>query len=239
MNKLIGNILSINRYPVKSFAGETLESCMIEPYGMEGDRFCAFYDESKQGWSRYVTARNIPAMLSYQARYANGDIRVSAPDGRTFGWDEHLLEEIQSLSRVPVTMSELKSAHPDTALPQLLSVDGASILLVTDGSLRKLETMWGKPLDARRFRANFIVGLNDDSFFEGDWIGRELSIGDVRLKVDSFCERCIMIATDPDHQKRDPSLLKIVNQKLNLRFGVYASVIKTGEIRLQDPVELV
>lgn len=48
MLSVVGEIQGINRYPVKSFAGENLESCMIEPYGMLGDRFCSFYDESKR-----------------------------------------------------------------------------------------------------------------------------------------------------------------------------------------------
>jgi len=235
----VGEIRDINRYPVKSFAGEQLESCMIEPYGMLGDRFCSFYDMSKTGWKRYVTARNIPKMLTYQAQYINEVIQVTASDGRTFGWDTDLLEEIQSLTKTPISMSDIKDPHPQSEYPQLLSVDEASILLITDASLKKLEAVWGHSLDQRRFRGNFVIALNDESLFEGDWIGRRLCIGEVQLQVDSFCERCMVITMDPDSLEKDPTLLKKLNKDFNLHFGVYASVIKTGEIRIGDKVELV
>ncbi|WP_340003980.1 MOSC N-terminal beta barrel domain-containing protein [Paenibacillus sp. FSL K6-0276] len=238
MQSIVGEITEINRYPVKSFAGEQLETCMIETYGMLGDRFCTFYDESKEGWWRYITARNSPNMLTYQAQYINGEILVTASDGRTFGWDKDLLGEIQSQTKTPISMSNLKASHPQPEHPQLLSVDGASILLITDVSLKKLEAAWGHSLDQRRFRGNFVVALNDETFFEGDWIGRQLSIGDAQLQVDSFCERCMVITMDPDSLEKDPTLLKKLNKEFDLHFGVYASVVKTGQIRIGDKVEL-
>lgn len=239
MQSIVGEIREINRYPVKSFAGEQLETCRIESYGMLGDRYGSFYDETKTGWKRYITARNIPQMLTYQAQYVNEEIHITAPSGRTFGWDNHLLEEIQSHTKIPISMSKLKAPHPQTEYPQLLSVDEASILLITDASLRKLEATWGHSLDQRRFRGNFVIALNDDSLFEGDWIGRQLNIGDVQLQIDSSCQRCVVITMDPDNLEKDPSLLKKLNKEFNLQFGVYASVIKTGEIKIGDPVELV
>lgn len=48
MESIVGEIREINRYPVKSFAGERLETCVIEPYGMLGDRFCAFMMSQKR-----------------------------------------------------------------------------------------------------------------------------------------------------------------------------------------------
>ncbi|ASA22450.1 MOSC domain-containing protein [Paenibacillus donghaensis] len=237
MQETVGTIREINRYPVKSFAGEGLEVCEVEAYGMLGDRFCAFYDESKTGWKRYVTARNIPNMLSYQAQFRDGEIRVTSADGRTFGWDKELLAEIQSQTSTDVSMSGIKATHPEH--PQLLSVDGASILLITDASLAKLQDMWGKSLDQRRFRGNFVVALNDESLDEGNWIGKQLCIGDVQLRVDSYCNRCTVITMDPDTLERDPSLLKKVNTEFGLHFGVYASVVTTGKISVGDKVELV
>ncbi|WP_256257851.1 MULTISPECIES: MOSC N-terminal beta barrel domain-containing protein [unclassified Paenibacillus] len=42
MPLLAGEIRDITRYPVKSFAGESLENCQVATYGLYGDRFCAF-----------------------------------------------------------------------------------------------------------------------------------------------------------------------------------------------------
>lgn len=231
-----GTISGINRYPVKSFAGERLEACEIDAYGMVGDRFGAFYDEAKSGWSRFITARNIPNMLTYQASFADGDIRVQAADGRIFRWDGELLGEIQSLTTTPITMSRLREPHPED--PCLMSVDGASILLITDASLRKLGAMCEQDLDPRRFRGNFVVALDDNSMHEGDWIGRKLAIGDVVLQADSYCERCSLITIDPDSLETNKRVLQKVNNEFDLHFGVYASVVKTGQIRLGDTVRL-
>lgn len=232
----IGEIQDIYRYPVKSFAGEKLEECVIEPYGLLGDRFVTFYDETKKDWYKYITARNLPNMLNYQATYNNGEIRVKAPGGQEYNWDTLLLEEIQSQTKTRLTMSDVKEPHPEH--PQLLSVDGASILIITDGSLNKLQETWGKELDERRFRANFVVKVSDDAITEGEWLGRKLKIGDVELQVDSFCQRCVLITMDPDTQVKDPSLLRKVNEEFNLQFGVYASVVKTGTIKQGDKVLL-
>lgn len=234
----VGAISEINRYPIKSFAGERLDDCEIAPYGVEGDRYASFRDENKEGWWQYVTARNIPAMMSYQARYIDGEIEVVAPDGRRFGWDEQLLAEIQNLTKTPITMSELGQAHPQPEHAELLSVDGGSVLLVTDATMRKLEATWGKEVDQRRFRGNFVVAVNDDAPLEEAWIGKKLTIGDAELQAHSFCERCVMITMDPDTLTKDPSLLKKVVKEFNQNFGIYASVIKTGKIRVGDKVRL-
>ncbi|MGO4106220.1 MOSC domain-containing protein [Paenibacillus sp. YAF4_2] len=235
----LGEISEIYRYPIKSFAGEKLEDCVIEEYGLQGDRFVTFYDETKKDWYKYMTARNIPNLLNYKAEFKDGDIQVTSPDGRVFGWDEALLEEIQNQTTTTLTMSKRKEPHPEAKHPHLLSVDGASILIITDSSLNKLQETWGKELDDRRFRANFVITVNDDTFTEGDWIGRKLSIGDTKLQVDSFCERCVLITMDPDTQVKDPTLLRKVNEEFNLHFGVYASVLQPGSVKLGDKVLLV
>jgi len=214
-----------------------METCRLEPYGLYGDRFCAFYDETKKGWGSYITARQLPELLSYKARLNQGEVNVTAPDGRRFSWDEALLAEIQRLSKRKVSMTRPKA--PNFESPELMAVDAASVLIITDASLRKLERLWGKPLDLRRFRANLVVSLEETAWNETDWTDRCLSVGSTVLKIDTICERCSMITIDPDTIERDPSLLKIVNQELALQFGWYASVIQPGEVRTGDKLYFV
>ncbi len=208
----------------------------METYGLYGDRFCAFYDDKRTGWERFVTSRDIPGLLAYRAALREDDICVTSPDGRAFGWDAALLADVQRLSRCPLSMSSRQAAHPEN--PGLLSVDSAGILIVTDRSLRRLETWRGKELDHRRFRANLIVSLPEGAPDENDWIGRRLAVGDVELRIDEPCERCTVIALDPDTQEGDAALLRIVHEQMGMNFGVYASVQRTGTIRAGDPVTL-
>ncbi|WP_341278489.1 MOSC N-terminal beta barrel domain-containing protein [Paenibacillus sp. FSL H8-0537] len=243
----IGTIKEMNRYPIKSFAGERLTSSRVETYGLYGDRSHAFIDETKQGWDSFITARQIPAMLGYRAKLqGNADcekgtaaasefpeVTVTSPDNRELAWSEQLLAEIQAHTRTTITM---RRYAPQTL--DLLGADASSVLIVTDALLSRLEAMWGKPLDARRFRANLIVALAGDAPDEDSWIGKRLQLGSAELRVDEHCERCSMIALDPDTQERDMSLLKKVNQELNLHVGLYASVTKMGLVHVGDELFL-
>ncbi|MGM0883763.1 MAG: MOSC domain-containing protein [Bacillota bacterium] len=237
MTLLVGKISGINRFPVKSFAGENLGTCTIDRYGLYGDRFCAFYDETKEGWDSFFTARDIPNMLAYKAMLVDDEVSVLSSDGRTFGWNENLLVEIQKYSKRKISMASYKAPNPEN--PDLLAVDLASVLIITDESLRKLEAIWGNRLDARRFRANLVVSLDENKINEIDWIGKRLSVGNAEFEVDIPCERCSMITIDPNTLERDSSLLKKVNEEMGLIFGVYASVKKTGQINVGDHVYLV
>ncbi|RJX37187.1 MOSC domain-containing protein [Paenibacillus pinisoli] len=236
MAKRIGEVSAIYRYPVKSFRGERLEGCEVAEYGLRGDRVCSFYDETKEGWSRFVTARAIPDMLSYQASYASEEVRIIGPDGSQYNWDDRLLEQIQSRSRKTLSMSAMFAPNPES--DELLSVDAASLLILTDKTIREIEAKWGKELDELRFRPNLMVKLEEDEEEEQSWIGKRLRIGDAELRVDSACERCSMITIDPATLERDPSLLKQVNEHFQLNVGVYASVTKTGFIRMGDSLSL-
>ncbi|WP_364142945.1 MOSC domain-containing protein [Paenibacillus sp. LPE1-1-1.1] len=236
----IGVISAINRYPVKSFAGESLDACKIDTYGLEGDRCHAFFDETKEGWDSFFTARDIPDMLSYKAKYI-GDftgsgiprLKITSPEGRDFGWDDDLLTEMQRNSKKKMLMRSYQTQNPD-----LKAVDEGSILIITDTSLRLLEEIWGKQLDERRFRANIVVKAEGSGYSEKDWIGKRLSIGSAQLYVDKYCDRCSMVTLDPDTLERDGSLLRKINEEMNLNFGVYASVEKTGVIHAGDQVRL-
>lgn len=237
----VGEIKQMTRYPIKSFAGENVELSRIESYGLYGDRSHAFTDESKVGWARYFTARQAPGLLRFQAQLIGEgdaqqfpDVRVQSPDGRCHSWDEHLLEEIQALSSRKLSMLRYQPGSEE-----LLAVDTASILIITDATVRKLERVWGKPLDHRRFRANLVIAAGDDySINEFDWIGKRLVIGSSELKVEMPCERCSMITIDPDTLEYDTSLLRKVKEEMDLHFGVYASVSGTGQIKVGDKVYL-
>nr|WP_276316156.1 MOSC domain-containing protein [Paenibacillus lignilyticus] len=148
-------------------------------------------------------------------------------------WDDALLDEIQPYSKQKLSLL----AHTPQSL-DLLAVDAASILLITDSSLRKLEAMWGKPLDPLRFRANLLVTLDDYAPDEYEWLNKQLSVGSARLQADLFCDRCSLITIDPETLERDASLLRTVNEQFKLNFGVYASVKQAGQVQVGDAVYL-
>ena len=235
----IGKLIEINRYPVKSFSGETLQSVDLAKYGLLGDRGHAFVDNEKAGWARYITARKIPQMIGYHAQLEgendadNLTLTIKSPSGQLHNWDERLLQEIQQYSKTAVSMEqfELESSS-------LLGVDDASILIITNHSIEKLQELYGKRLDHRRFRANFLITLAED-INEADLIGQRLLIGNSELTIKYPCERCAMITIDPDTLERDTKLLKLINENMNLQFGLYADVTKVGTLKTNDGVYLI
>jgi uncharacterized protein YcbX len=232
--KSVGSIKELMRYPIKSFAGEALLEAEVAHYGLAGDRMHTFIDESKEGFARYFTARQIPEMLLYKAEWLGENVQVTALDGTIFQWDDRLLAEMQQYSRRE--MSRL-TCRPETE--ELMAVDCESISLITDASLKQMEKLWGKALDRRRFRANLIIGLAEDTpFIETEWVGKRLQIGDAVIQLNVECERCTVVTLDPDDIEKDASLLKKIITERKQNFGIYASVVQMGSIRQGDVVHL-
>ncbi|MFX3636929.1 MAG: MOSC domain-containing protein [Candidatus Pristimantibacillus sp.] len=240
----IGQMMDITRYPVKSMAGEKVSQTYIASYGIYGDRSHAFVDNTKVGWDRYITARQIPQMLGYKAKFAEtiderieGNfpaIEVVSPDGEMFTWNDQLLQQIQPLSKQKISMIR---CEPNSE--ELLAVDAGAVLIITDRTYNKLEHILNTEIDKRRFRPNLIIRLHEESIQdERELIGKRISVGGAELEIKEECERCSMITIHPETLERDVTILKAVNAEMNLKFGLYASVVRPGEVKTGETVYL-
>lgn len=238
---LIGYIRDIVRYPVKSFRGESVNKTNVMNYGLFGDRSHAYLDESRPG--KYLTITQFPEMVRYKAGFMGEEnlnkyppVRITAPDGKQVPWnDEQLIKELEQHASAEITPVQYSPIHvPEGAIEE------ENILVVTDASLMKMKELWGKEeLDFQRFRPNLVLSLiKYEPFMEDQWFGKTMKIGDVELKVKRHCERCMIITVDPESGDRDPSLHKTVISERNNHFGVYVTVLKTGEIAAGDEVYL-
>ncbi|VEF47608.1 Uncharacterized Fe-S protein [Bacillus freudenreichii] len=238
---LIGHIKEIVRHPVKSFHGENVQKTKIMEYGLYGDRSHAFLDEKRPG--KFLTITQFQEMVQYKARFVGEEtidnypkVEIMTPEGKVFEWgDEELFTEIENKSKRKVSPITYNPSH----VP-LSAIEEEHIQLVTDVSVEKLKEIWGKSVNYRRFRPNLLISLVDKTpFVEEEWFGKRIKIGrQVELELKRHCERCMIITVDPDNAERDPSLLKtVVNEREN-RFGIYATVIKTGEIHVGDEAVL-
>ncbi len=90
--------------------------------------------------------------------------------------------------------------------------DAAQILLLSDGSVAQLG------YDRRRFRPNIYVE-GADGPMELGWIGREVRVGDLVLRVDEPCERCVITTIDPDTIEVDLDVLKRARAELGGQHG--------------------
>jgi uncharacterized protein len=237
---LIGHIKEIVRHPVKSLRGESVEKSKIMEYGLYGDRSHAYIDDTNNG--KFLTITQFQEMVQYQARFVGEDsldeypkVEVKTPEGKVFNWqDEELINEMENKSKRKISTKEYPPFHVPIG-----PIEVEHILLATDASLNHLEELWGgNEIDVRRFRPNLFISLKDKvPFSEEEWIGQRIKIGsEVEIQLVAHCKRCMIITVNPDNAELDSSLLKTVTKERKSNFGVYASVIKTGDIQVGDEV---
>jgi uncharacterized protein YcbX len=105
------------------------------------------------------------------------------------------------------------------------------------GSLHALEAEAGMALDPLRFRANFYFS-GGRPWAEFDWIGKEIQIGQVRLKVVKRIVRCAATEVNPETAARDANPPRDLRRYFgHADLGVYAEVLEGGNIALGDALE--
>lgn len=239
---LIGHIKEIVRHPVKSFRGESVQQSKIMAYGLYGDRSHTYLDETKNG--NFLTITQFQEMVRYKARFVGEEsmeaypkVEVTTPEGKVFDWeDQTLINEMEDKSKRQIATRKYTPVHVPIG-----PIAVEHVLLATDASLNKLTELWEKDeVDLRRFRPNLFISLKEKKpFIEEEWIGRRIKIGtEVEMEFVGHCKRCMIITVNPDDSERDSSLHKTVIKENNNNFGVYASVIKTGDIHVDDEIHL-
>lgn len=227
----IGIVKNIFRYPVKSMAGESLESCALGWHGLEGDRRFAFRRMEDSGGFPWLTAGRLPSLIRYQPFRSGEDsekqsaTHVRTPEGKEFELSsEELRAEIARLYGKDVQMMQFKHGIFDEAAVSLISL----------GTIHGLAIECGKPLDVRRFRPNILIeSATAEPFAEDQWVGRVLQFGSddgPEISITLKDLRCAMVNLDPDTAESDPVVLKSVARVNEVCAGVYATVTKTGVV---------
>jgi uncharacterized protein YcbX len=240
----VGVIASLSRAPVKSMRAEALSEASVGFQGIRGDRRFAFIQGADHSHFPWLTAREVPRMLLYQAALldpADPDhcgARVTTPDGRELDvFSDELCEELRGqlkprLRDQPIYAVHLKSAH-----------DAEPMSLITTYALERLAARLGGALDPRRFRENVIINTaGSPQPDEQTWVGARLQIGEgagaAVLAITRGDPRCMMPNLHPDTARQDPRVLRIITAEQSSIMGVYAAVAQAGVIRVGDPVYL-
>jgi uncharacterized protein YcbX len=93
--------------------------------------------------------------------------------------------------------------------------------------------------DARRFRPNLLLELDDDAGFpENAWVGRRIRIGGALLAVAMECPRCVMTTHAFADLPKDPTVMRTLVKENAGNLGVYASVERSGRVAEGDAVLL-
>jgi uncharacterized protein YcbX len=209
-------VKEIWRFPVKSMAGEKLQSARLTELGIEGDRIVQV--RNKQG--RTVTARTYPDLLGFHATL--GQDGIPLVDGRPWS-DPAILAEVRKIVGPGAQLVHDETPDRFDILP---------LLVATDGAIAK----FGR--DSRRLRPNIIVGGVEG--LEGrSWQGGRLSINDAVIGIHDLRDRCNMTSFDPDTLAYDPNVLRDIVKRFGGKLALNCDVVSGGEIRVGQPVEFV
>jgi uncharacterized protein YcbX len=219
----MATVTEIWRYPVKSMAGEQLDSCLIGEHGLEGDRRWALIDGSPNRAGKRLTIRQHERLMSYQARLSNGGVEVVAPTGETHILDDRFVHHMQAESSRPLTLNDMAGAN----------FDDSHLLIVNLATVEAFGLESEMHIDHRRFRANlYVAGLQPEE--EVSWVGRHNRAGGAELEVVSRCERCVVITRDPDTTQTSPELLRLLTEQHETCMGVYCRVVRPGRVAVAD-----
>ena len=224
----MASVVEVWRYPVKSMAGERLDSCAVTEAGLEGDRRWAFVDGSPNRAGKLLTIRQDERLMTYSARLANDHVEVVASGGEVRDLDDRLVSQLAAEISRPLTLRDVKGAN----------FDDSPVLVVNLATVAAFGVQAGMHVDHRRFRANLYVdGLAPEE--EIAWVGRSLQAGDAELEVVSRCERCVVITRDPDTTTTTPELLRLLTETAETCMGVYCRVTRPGRVATGDSVRVV
>jgi uncharacterized protein YcbX len=220
---VLGTIAEIWRYPVKSMAGERLDSCAVTAGGLEADRRWALVDGTPNRAGKLLTNTQDARLMTYRARLGADGVEVVTPAGRTRSLDDHLVAELGDIVARPLTLRDQEG----------INFDDSHVLIVNLAGVAAFALEAGFPIDRRRFRANlYLEGLEPDE--EVRWVGRRIRAGSARLEVVKRCERCVVITRDPDTTTATPELLRLLTQTSDTSMGVYCRVQTPGQVATGD-----
>jgi uncharacterized protein YcbX len=244
----------IYRYPVKGLTAEALEEVVLAAgETLPHDRRFALaqgdapFDPAAPAW---LPKRNFACLMA-NARLAllhtafdprSGQLVIRAPDRA---------EPLVGDTRTPEGRAEIAAwlaafLGPEArGQPRFLEAPGHAftdvavkcVSIIGLASLHALEAAAGVPLDPLRFRANVYVS-GGVPWAEFGWLGREIQLGQARLRVIKRIARCAATQVNPDTAERDadpPRWLRTHFGHADL--GVYAEVLEGGRVCVGDALE--
>lgn len=240
MRREIGVVDAIFRYPVKSMAGEALETVELGLHGLVGDRRLGLQRLDDRGGFPWLTATKLPALIRFKPEREPGTppdalpTHVRTPEGQALPiYGEELIAEVSRRGGPPVHMTFLRHGI----------FDDAGLSVIARDTVQEIARLAQRSADVRRFRPNVVVRpLHAKPFQEEEWIGGVLSFGEgddaPAIAVTMRDARCAMINFDPDTGEVAPEMLKSVVRANQNNAGIYGTVTRTGHLTVGQKLYL-
>lgn len=235
----IGTVAQVFRYPVKSMAGQSIDTASVGWHGLQGDRRFAFRKVNARNGFPWLSASGLNELVRYEPfgsseRDASSPTRVRTPDGAEL---DLFSDELRD--RIAARLGDaVELMHLDRGI-----FDEAPVSLICRATIRGVEREAGRALDVRRFRPNVVLETPDGEPFQEDaWVGKTLVFG---LEPDALAVtvtlrdvRCAMLNIDPESAERDARVMKATARLNENCAGVYGTVVREGRVRVGQTVWL-
>ena len=258
-------VSGLYRYPIKSTAGQVLDSMSVREEGLVGDRR---YMLAKPDGT-FLTARTHPQLQRVVATPVPGGLDVRHPDlGEitvqeanfeaaplaTQVWDDAfealtttagLDEWFSRAAGEPARLLWLGQRSPRyrASIERRVSfADGYPLMLISQASLDGLNLRMNALQRMAQFRPNLVVA-GTRPHAEDAW--KRIRIGDVEFLVDTPCSRCAMVTVDPmtgQFQPQREPLRTLAGYRRGPRgkvyFGQNLIALNEGRLELGAPLEV-
>lgn len=252
---MIITVAKICRYPVKGLTPESLDAVdLTAGHGLPDDRRFAIalgstpVDGVTVPWmpkSGFLTLVRHEKLAALRTRFdgSTGALvieRNGRPVARgviTGRLGRAVIEEFFDAYMGAEARGRLKLV--EAAAGEVLSDHRTPVVSIINlASVKDLERVTAAPVDPLRFRGNlFIEGA--EAWSEFGWVGREITVGGARLRIEERIGRCAATNVDPEKAVRDlniPASLQRGFRHANM--GVYATVVGGGRVAASDAVTL-
>lgn len=246
MKRLVG----IYRYPVKGLSAEALLNVHVEAHG------CIPYDrawaiENAPGRFNPEAPKHLPKvaflMLMRDERLAS---LQTAFDERTetltiFRAGKVVAKGALSTRPGRLILEQFFAAFMEESLrgpPKIVSAPGHAftdiapkrVHVINLASVRDLERAADRPINPLRFRPNLVID-GPEPWAELSWLGKEISIGSIRLKIRKATDRCAATNVDPETGLRNMDVPALISRhRGHTDFGVYAEIMGSGELKVGE-----
>lgn len=260
-------LTEIYRYPIKSARGHSVDSVLVDRFGLSGDRRWMLID----GDGLFYSQRTAPLMALLDVAPLNNGLRLSyAGDSIELVTPEraHEVEATVWGDKVPALCAEEtvnrwlserlgedlrlvfcpESAErqvDDTYLPvtvrqqHVAFSDGFPLLIVSQASLDELNTRLPVPVPMDRFRPNLVID-GTEAHAEDQW--RSLRIGTTMLELVKPCSRCAIPSINQQTAEKDSSINRVLASYRRrdgvIYFGMNAIVTAGDGFTVGDAVTL-
>lgn len=248
------NVAALWRHPIKSHGREQLDAInLMTGQTMPWDRHWAVthnktkFDHAAPAWEtcrNFMIGTSTPGLAGIWAQFddTTGQMHLRHDVLGLISFDPENSDDVARFVAWVSPICPADSFQPTglAKAPQrgMTDTDYASISIMTKASHEAVANALGGPLELERWRGN--IWLDGTSAWEErEWLGKDVQIGDAVLHVIEPIERCKHTMANPRTGERDTDTLAALRDGWNHQdFGVYAKVMKGGNVALNDKVKV-